>query len=88
MEYSTHVTKKLVPIFLEQTTELIIDKRKGNHPLVGNLERIFAVPKLRDLSEYQQKIKTLSIEGKGIDGINNSSYVSALHHNKRQAKSC
>ena len=41
MEYSTHVTKKLVPLYLEQTTELIIDKRKGNHPLVGDLERVF-----------------------------------------------
>jgi len=43
MEYSTAVTKKLVPMFLEQLTELIIDKRKGDHKLVGNLERVFSV---------------------------------------------
>ena len=52
MEYSTAVTKKLVPLFLDQLTELIIDKRKGDHPLVGNLERVFNVQKLRDLSEF------------------------------------
>ena len=52
MEYSTAVTKKLVPLFLDQLTELIIDKRKGDHPVVGNLERVFNVQKLRDLSEF------------------------------------
>ena len=85
MEYSTQVTKKLVPLFLEQTTELIIDKRKGNHPVIGDLERIFSVPKLKILSEFQQTTKAMEIEGKSIDRINNSSYVSALHRNKRKA---
>lgn len=41
MEYSTTVTRKLVPMFLDQLTELITDKRKGDHPMVGNLERIY-----------------------------------------------
>ena len=85
MEYSTQVTKRLVPLFLEQTTELIIDKRKGNHPVIGDLERIFSVPKLKILTEFQQTTKAMEIVGKSIDRINNSSYVSALHRNKRKA---
>ena len=52
MEYSTQVTRKLVPRFLEELTELIIDKRKGDHPIVGTFERIFETPKLRDLTDF------------------------------------
>ena len=54
MEYSTHVTKNLVPKFLENLTDLVVDKRKGDHPEVGGLERVFEVPKLRDLTNFQQ----------------------------------
>ena len=54
MEYSTAVTRKLVPRFLEDLTELIIDKRKGNHPFAGGLEKVYDVPKLRDLTDFQQ----------------------------------
>ena len=85
MEYSTVVTKKLVPQFLEDLTELIIDKRKGNHPIVGGFEKIYDVPKLRDLTDFQQTQKDLKVEGKGIDSINNSNYLHALHRNKRKA---
>ena len=52
MEYSTHVTKNLVPKFLEDLTDLVVDKRKGDHPEVGGLERVFEVPKLRDLTDF------------------------------------
>ena len=52
MEYSTAVTKKLVPRFLEDLTELIIDKRKGHHPIVGGFEKVYDVPKLRDLTDF------------------------------------
>jgi len=52
MEYSTKVTKDLVPKFLEDMTELITDKRKGDHPEVGGFERVFHVPKLRDLNDF------------------------------------
>lgn len=52
MEYSTAVTRKLVPRFLEDLTELIIDKRKGNHPFAGGLEKVYDVPKLRDLTDF------------------------------------
>lgn len=83
MEYSTHVTKKLVPQFLTEMTELIIDKRKGDHPVVGNFDCIFKVPKLRDLSNFQQTQKDLVVEGKGIDSINNQNYLTALHRGKR-----
>ena len=71
MEYSTAVTKRLVPRFLEDLTELIIDKRKGNWPEVGGFERVFDVPKLKDLSDFQQTQKDLAVEGKGIDKFNN-----------------
>ena len=53
MEYSTGVTRKLVPRFLEDMTELMIDKRKGHYPEVGGLEKIYEVPKLRDLTDFQ-----------------------------------
>ena len=52
MEYSTAVTRKLVPNFLTDLTELIIDKRKGNHPNAGGLEKVYDVPKLRDLTDF------------------------------------
>lgn len=66
------MTRKLVPRFLEDMTELMIDKRKGNYPEVGGLEKIYDVPKLRDLTDFQQTQKTkLQVEGKGIDEINN-----------------
>ena len=52
MEYSTQVTKVLVPRFLEDLVELIIDKRKGNHPDVAGFEKIYDVCKLRDLSDF------------------------------------
>ena len=52
MEYSTAVTRKLVPSFLTDLTELIIDKRKGNHPFAGGLEKVYDVPKLRDLTDF------------------------------------
>jgi len=71
MEYSTDVTRKLVPMFLDQMTELIIDTQKHDHPVVGNLEQVFSVPKLRDLTEYQQTNKPLVVEAKGLDHINN-----------------
>lgn len=41
MEYSTAVTKHVVPRFMEDLVELIADKRKGDHPNVGGLERVF-----------------------------------------------
>lgn len=85
MEYSTKVTKDLVPKFLEDMTELITDKRKGDHPEVGGFERVFHVPKLRDLNDFDQQKKDLKVVGKGIDEINNQNYLSALHRNKRQA---
>ena len=52
MEYSTAVTKKLVPAFLTDIVELIVDCRKGDHPVVGGFERILKIPKLRDLTEF------------------------------------
>jgi len=52
MEYSTAVTKKLVPRFLEDLVELIIDKRKGDHPEVAGFERVYKIPKLRDLTDF------------------------------------
>jgi len=52
MEYSTKVTKDLVPKFLDDLTELVIDKRKGDHPEVGGFERVYEVPKLRDLTDF------------------------------------
>lgn len=52
MEYSTAVTRYLVPRFLEDMTELITDKRKGDHPVVAGFERLYNVTKLRDLSEF------------------------------------
>lgn len=85
MEYSTVVTKRLVPWFLEDLVELIIDKRKGNHPIVGGFERVFDVPKLRDLTDFQQTQKDLKVVGKGIDAINNHNHLHALHRNKRKA---
>ena len=53
MEYSTAVTKRLVPRFLDDLTTLIVDKRKGDHPKVGGFEKVFEVPKLKDLSDFQ-----------------------------------
>ena len=54
MEYSTEVTKNLVPRFLEDMTELIIDKREGDHPEVGGFERVYQVPKLqKKTSEFK-----------------------------------
>ena len=52
MEYSTAVTKKLVPAFLTDLVELLIDKRKGDHPEVAGFDRVYKLPKLRDLPEY------------------------------------
>ena len=52
MEYSTQVTKVLVPRFLEDLVELIIDCRKGNHPEVAGFEKIYDVGKLRDLTDF------------------------------------
>ena len=52
MEYSTQVTKVLVPRFLEDLVELIIDKRKGDHPEVAGFEKIYDVGKLRDLTDF------------------------------------
>ena len=52
MEYSTQVTKVLVPRFLEDLVELIIDKRKGDHPEVSGFDKIYDVGKLRDLSDF------------------------------------
>ena len=52
MEYSTAVTKKLVPAFLEDLVELVIDKRKGNHPVVAGFDKVFDVPKLKNLSDF------------------------------------
>ena len=52
MEYSTPITRRLIPRFMEDLTELIVDKRKGNHPEVGGFDRVFEVPKLRDLSDF------------------------------------
>ena len=52
MEYSTQVTKVLVPRFLEDLVELIIDKRKGDHPEVAGFEKIYDVSKLRDLTDF------------------------------------
>ena len=84
MEYSTAVTKRLVPQFLTDLTELIIDKRKGNWPEVGGFERVFDVPKLKDLSDFQQTQKDLAVEGKGIDAFNNQNYLSALARTKKK----
>lgn len=52
MEYSTKVTKVLVPRFLEDMIELIVDKRKGDHPVVAGFDRAYMMPKLKDLSEF------------------------------------
>lgn len=52
MEYSTAVTKRLVPRFMEDLVELCVDKRKGDHPVVSGLERVFQMPKLKDLTEF------------------------------------
>lgn len=72
MEFSTTVTKKLVPAFLTDLVELIIDKRKGNHQEVGGFDKSFDVPKLKDLTDLEQlKKKNITIEGKGIDTYNN-----------------
>ena len=79
MEFSTAVTKKLVPRFLEDLVELIIDKRKGNHPEVGGFEKSFDVPKLKDLTDLEQlKKKNIIIDGKGIDAYNNKNYMNVL----------
>lgn len=53
MEYSTKVTKNLVPRFLEDLTELIVDKRESGDEQVAGFEKVFSVPKLRDLSEFK-----------------------------------
>ena len=53
MEYSTGVTRKLVPKFMEDLTELIIDKRFKGEKQVKGLDLIYEVPELRDLKEYK-----------------------------------
>ena len=70
MEYSTKVTQNLVPRFLEDMVELIIDKQyqSGEFPEVGGFEKVYEVPKLRTLkSEMKQTQKKMTIVGKGLD---------------------
>ena len=70
MEYSTKVTQNLVPRFLEDMTELITGKREkgGDYPEVGGFEKVYEVPKLRNLkSEFKQTQKKMTIVGKGLD---------------------
>ena len=52
MEYSTAVTKKEIPMFMEDLTELMVEKERRKEPRCGGLEKVFEVPKLRDLSDY------------------------------------
>ena len=41
MELSTQVTTALVPRFLGDLTELLVDKREGHWPRVGSLELVY-----------------------------------------------
>ena len=52
MEYSTAVTKKEIPRFMEDLTELMVEKDKKKDSCVGGLEKVFELPKLRDLNDY------------------------------------
>ena len=92
MEYSTAVTKKLVPRFLEDLAELIIDKTKGEEQ-VGGMEKIFEAPRLRELSDYDSVKKKIVVEGKNIhklhysntgsqNNLNNYNSINS-HHNRR-----
>ena len=59
MEYSTKVTKNLVPRFLEDLTELIIDKRDGDYPEVAGFDRVFEMPRLGNaVSDFKKEQKT------------------------------
>ena len=67
MEYSTKVTKNLVPRFLEDLTELIIDKRDGDYPEVAGFDRVFEMPRLGDaVSDFKKGQKDLTITGHGL----------------------
>ena len=72
------MTKNLVPRFLEDMTELIIDKREGDHPEVAGFERVYQVPKVqKKTSEFKQTSKNMTVVGKGIDHVNNVNYMSS-----------
>merc|ERR1712003_123442 len=66
MEYSTAITKKEIPLFMEGLTDLMVEKEKRKETFVGGFEKVFEVPKLRDLSDYNQTKKEIAIEGKGV----------------------
>ena len=53
----------MVPRFLEDLVELIVDKREGDYPEVGGFERVFEVANVRERSEMQQKSKDFKVEG-------------------------
>ena len=66
MEYSTAVTKREIPLFMEDLTELMVEKAVRKQPSVGGLEKVFEAPKLRDLNDYNQQKKDLTVEGTRI----------------------
>jgi len=70
MDYSTQITEKLVPRFLDDLCKLIIDKDECK---VGDFELLFKAPKLRELTEHQEEalFKELVIEGKNIPNPKN-----------------
>ena len=51
MAYSTPITKKLIPEFMEDMAKVIADKSKDNE--IGQLEKILEVPYIKEPQEVR-----------------------------------
>ena len=51
---------------MEDLTELLVEKEKRKGPSVGGLEKVFEVPKLRDLNDYNSTKKDMAVVGRGV----------------------
>ena len=66
MEYSTAVTKREIPLFMEDLVTVMVDKNMRKQERVGGLEKVFEIPKLKELTDYEQTKKELAVQGVGV----------------------
>ena len=66
MEYSTAVTKREIPLFMEDLVTVMVDKEMRKQERVGGLEKVFEIPKLKELTDYEQTKKELVVQGVGV----------------------
>ena len=81
MEYSTHVTKALVPRFLDELADLIL-QTKNRPERVHGFELIYKSPLIKQPQEVQEKDKNLQVVGAGAFLCSSSNQISKSQKRK------